>query len=256
MFHQHEDSQPLHRQQEPPSSPSSAKHLISAPLHASALHHLVDMPLSLPDLAPYSEQHGLQAGHLLPETFSALTAPLFGGAPSDLFLPSSATPASRLPTEDHLFSGLLPTAFSLNPTNAQLGKTSPGPGQQQTGEQPLGTRLPEASPDSNQDGPSHKAPVRNSKRHRDAWEGLLPGQAHADQQQRGEHQHSVANSPSKPPRRPPLRSANVTARAPQDADSGTDTDGDDDVLQRVRCLQSARLIVAAPLVLPTDVIVV
>jgi len=48
----------------------------------------------------------------------------------------------------------------------------------------------------------------------------------------------------------------VTARAPQDADSGTDTDGDDDVLQRVRCLQSARLIVAAPLVLPTDVIVV
>ena len=225
----------MHRQQEPPSSPSSAKHLISAPPHALALHHLVDMPLSLPDLAPYSDQHGLGSSHLLPETFSALTAPLFGGAPSDLFLPSSTTPASRLPTEDHLFAGLLPPAFSLNHTDAQPGKT-----QQGVSGQPPGSRPLEAAPDSKQDRPSHKAPVRDAKRHRDAWEGLLPGQTHTAQQHRGEHQRRVADSPSKPPaRRPPLRGANVTARAPQDADSGTDTDGDDDVLQRVRRLQAA-----------------
>ena len=261
MFQQHEDPRPLHRQQEPPSSPSSAKHLISAPPHAPALHHLSDVPLSLPDLAPYSEPHGLQAGHLLPDTFNALTVPLYGGAPSDLFLPGSTTLASRLPTDDHLFTGLLPPVSGLNFTNGQLGTSPQAPSGQQGSDQLIGSRVLKASFESSQDGPSHKAPaaaqVRDTKRRRDAGNGPLPGQAPPVQQRRGEHQRGIANSPSRPlPSRPPLRSANVTARAPQDAESGTDTDGDDDVLQRVRRARTVGLnvttLLSVRLMLPWD----
>jgi hypothetical protein len=117
--------------------------------------------------------------------------------------------------------------------------------QHQGQESQEGSRLLEASTDGSDGGGSvdraaSETHLRSPKRPKTAW----PRESQAEgrqkpQQQQGRQQHdSGVRAASLPRSRPPLQSANVDARAPQDADSGTDTDDDDDLLERVRKLTS------------------
>ena len=329
------------QQHEAPSSPSGAQHLISAPPHVPALHDMADMPLSLPDLAAYGDQHRHPShGHVHPAsgslagTLSAFTAPLFGV--SEFLLPTNAVLGSALLTEDHAFGGHMPPVSSPNPlgetggrgdrSNARLQLPSshmdaaaaslpswahlssggvftglpsvsagaaaaaaalsgpvvqlPSPlavvsssslhplagtaaergpagdlgigrhpvrqphglqGQHWSREASVPKRLLEASGGGNQgsgDGgvrrAASEADLRGTKRQKTAWSGTtLAEGGQQQQQQQSRQQHNGSNAAaSLPRRRPPLRSANVDARAPPDADSGTDTDDDEDLLQR------------------------
>ena len=339
MFQPSGQPQPALQEHDAPTSPSSARHLISAPPHAPALHHLADVPLALPGLAAYGDQARAHLQHTagsLTGTISSLTPPLYGV--SEYLLPTNAMLTSALPAEDHPFGGLLPSVSSpsplsepgsgQDPAGSQLplsgsyvgaagaslpswahlsngavfmglpsvsagaaasaaalsgpvvqlplairssssvhpfgeaaaspelpegfhtpvargavpGQPQGTPGQNHGQELPTHSRLLEASSGASRlggaaDRTASEAQLRGPKRQK-AWSGT--SHTEREQQQRQHHDGSIRDaSPHRS--RPPLRGANVEARAPPDADSGTDTDGDDDLLERVREILNLRI---------------
>ena len=169
--------------------------------------------------------------------------------------------AARLPTEDQLLGGLLPPISSPVGRGVHSTTDHGGPGTSPqswlNGYSGAGHGgMPAMSAGMAAAAPSWLAPVENSSQERSGQRhaeqpvrsslletfpesGPVPRQDHQPEEQRQrQRQRQGAADPSDRARpaqnRAPLRGANVTARAPLDADSGTDTDGDDDLLERVR----------------------